>query len=120
MKSVASCCPRIQIRFQESFDILFAVARLVFRSSFLVSCFLGGATVAALKSEAAVDGNRKEVADRVASLEARLDNRELKTMLLVLPLCGTSTSNLIFISLIPFFLSFVLSLSASPFLPSSR
>ena len=52
--------------------------------------------MAELKSEAAVDGNRKEVADRVASLEARLDNRELETMLLVLPLCGTSTSSLIF------------------------
>ena len=33
---------------------------------------------AALKSEAAVDGNRKEMEDRVASLPARLGNREPK------------------------------------------
>ena len=38
----------------------------------LLSCFFGGATGAVLKSEAAVDGNRKEVADRVASLQAHL------------------------------------------------
>ena len=34
--------------------------------------------MAALKSEAAVDGNRKEVADRVASLQARLGSRKLE------------------------------------------
>ena len=60
----------------EFFFFFFAVVRLVLRlwPSFL----LGGATAAAPKSEAAVDGNRKEVADRVASLHARLGNRELE------------------------------------------
>ena len=60
----------------ESFVYSFAVHRLV--SSFSPPFFLGGLTAAALKSEAAVDGNRKEMADRVASLQARLGNRELE------------------------------------------
>ena len=37
-----------------------------------------GDSGAALKSEAAVDGNRNEVADRGASVQARLGNRELE------------------------------------------
>lgn len=34
--------------------------------------FLGGATAAAMKSKAAVVGNRKELANRAASFPARL------------------------------------------------
>ena len=53
----------------------------LFLFSFSPSFFLGGATAAALKSKAAVDGKRKEVADRVASLQACLliGNRELES-----------------------------------------
>ena len=83
------CCPRIHNRFRESF--VFFVFLLPFSSFFaffLLLFFLGRATAAAPKSEAAVDGNRKEVADRVASLQAGLGNKERNTMLLVLPLCS--------------------------------
>ena len=34
--------------------------------------------MAALKSETAVDGNNKKVADRLATVQARLCNRELE------------------------------------------
>ena len=54
----------------------FAAVRPSF--AFLLSFFLGGATAATMKSEAAVDGNIKDVTDRVASLQARLGSRKLK------------------------------------------
>ena len=51
------------------------------------SFFLGGVTVAALESEADVNGNREEAPDVVAKFPARLSSRRRrKTMLLVLPL----------------------------------
>lgn len=66
-------------KFGAPFSFIFSVVRLVF---FLLHLrfSLGEATaVAALKSEAAVGGNGKEVADRVAShLQARLVTRVLE------------------------------------------
>ena len=53
--------------------------------------FIGRATTAALQSEVDVDGNRKEVADRVAILQT-LPEVEDCVLLLVLPFCGSSTS----------------------------
>ena len=44
--------------------------------AFFPSSSLGVATAAELESETSVDGNRKEMADHVASLQARLGNRE--------------------------------------------
>ena len=70
------------------FFLLVAVVRL--DSSAGCIRFPEGAAAAALKSEDCVDGNRKEVADRVASLQARLGSREsVKLCLLVVPLRGT-------------------------------
>ena len=64
--------------FEIDFERVLAVVRLS-RCVFSPSFCLGGATVAALKSETAVDGNKKEVADRVASLQARLGSTKLET-----------------------------------------
>ena len=60
MRSI--CCPHFS--FCSAWFFLF---RLQFS--------LGGATAAAPKSEAAVDGDRRKVADRVASFAARLGSR---------------------------------------------
>ena len=65
--------------FELDFDraaFFFVVVRLGF--CLLPSFFLGEATAATLKSEVAVDGNRKEVAYRAGSLQARLGNRARK------------------------------------------
>ena len=77
-------------------------------------------------SAAAVDGNITEVADRVTNLRARLGNRELGILMIVLPLCGKSivlplcgksTSSLFLIGLAFFsvVLSFPLYLPLLPF-----
>ena len=58
------CGPRNRIRFRESSGFSFAVVWFIF--CVLPSFFLVGAIATALKSEAAVDGNRKDVADHVA------------------------------------------------------
>ena len=62
--------PEFQYNFERVFSFLLGWFLLI---AFII--FLGGATAAALKSEVAVDGNRK-VADRMASLPTRQGNRE--------------------------------------------
>ena len=78
MEPVLSVCrPRIRIRLRDKSirSIFYFTVRLVFLL-FLPSFFCRGATAVALKSEAAVDGNRKEVADRVSSVQPRLGSTE--------------------------------------------
>lgn len=70
--------------------IIIIINRLVLLA-FLPSFFIGRSTTAALRSEVDVDGNRKEVVDRVAILQT-LPEVEDYVLLLVLPLCGSSTS----------------------------
>ena len=68
------CC--LRIRLGESFVCSCAVVRLVLWLFAFI--FHGRVTTAALKSEAAVDGNRMDMADCMASLQARLGDRELE------------------------------------------
>ena len=65
------------LRFRVFCFFVLLFVQLVF--PFSPSFFLGAATAAALKSVAAVAGNRKDVADRVTSLQGRpLSNRDLE------------------------------------------
>lgn len=92
------CCPRNQR--SNSRVCVFALAWLDF--AFGLHLPLGGRQrQQALKSEAAVDGNRKEVADRVASFPARLLIAvSRKTVLAVIPLVSTNAISLFLIVLI--------------------
>ena len=54
---------------------IFLFLGIVCLVSFWHSFFLGGATAAALKPKAVVDGNSSEVLDHVASFPAHLINR---------------------------------------------
>ena len=67
--------------------------------------FLGKATAAALKSEAAIDRNRTAVTNRVASFPTGLGNGEAKKYAArasVLPRCGTSTVSLVLLQFSPY------------------
>ena len=65
-----SAAPEFDFKFERAFSLV----GLFFAFSLVI--LVGLATAAALKLEAAVDGNRKEVGDRVASLPGRLGNGE--------------------------------------------
>ena len=105
--------------FERVFWFFFVVVRLGF--CLLPSFFLGEVTAATLKSEVAVDGNRKEVAYRAGSLQARLGNRARKLCCCSCFPSVVRVQVVCFLLLRPYFsLFFVPSLSASPFLPSSQ
>ena len=68
------CCPRVRIPIRDIFAFFSFFCGLVF--AFHLHSLLDWATAAALKLEAAVDGNKMEVADRGASFPARLGSGE--------------------------------------------
>ena len=86
------CCPQIRFRFrfrEISFSVSFACL-----ACFFSLFFLGGATAAAaLKSEAAVDGNRKEVADRFPARLGSIEPENYATRASALR--GTNTISLL-------------------------
>ena len=86
--------------------------RLVFFCCFTCNFPWGGATAAAPKWYAAVDGNRKEVADHVASLQARLGDRGLEK------LCCSCFPSVVQLQIVWFLLGIIYLSSSSLFLLS--